>query len=133
MSDLPEFGKGALAQASALSRRLEKNLTWDKVKWLRDEWKGRLIIKGISDARDAALARAVVQAFDVTGGPVVVITGSGHADRARGIPVALAEAAPDLRVLSVGQVEGEPGPDAPFDLWIATPPHPRPDPCAAFR
>lgn len=59
VSDLPEFGKGALAQASALSRRLEKNLTWDKVKWLRNEWKGRLIIKGISDARDAALARDV--------------------------------------------------------------------------
>ena len=58
VSDLPEFGKGALAQASALSRRLEKNLTWDKVKWLREEWKGRLIIKGISDARDAALARS---------------------------------------------------------------------------
>ena len=57
VSDLPEFGKGALAQASALSRRLEKNLTWDKVKWLRDQWKGRLIIKGISDARDAVLAR----------------------------------------------------------------------------
>ena len=94
------------------------------------------LLPGMVDAqrlRDAALARAAVQAFDVTGGPVVVITGSGHADRARGIPVALAEAAPDLRVLSVGQVEGEPGPDAPFDLWIATPPHPRPDPCAAFR
>lgn len=53
----PEFGKGALAQASALSSRLDKHLTWDKVKWLRDLWPGRLVIKGISDPRDAAAAR----------------------------------------------------------------------------
>ncbi|MDO9524849.1 MAG: ChaN family lipoprotein [Gemmobacter sp.] len=83
--------------------------------------------------RDAALARAALQAFDATGGPVVVITGSGHADRLRGIPVALAHAAPDLRVLSVGQLESDPGKDAPFDLWLVTDPHPRPDPCAASR
>ena len=42
-------------------------------------------------------------------GQVVVITGSGHADKTRGMPAALAVAAPDLKVLSVGQFEAPPG------------------------
>jgi hypothetical protein len=44
----------------------------------------------------------------------------------------LAEAAPDLRVLSIGQFEEAAADDPPFDLWLLTPPAPRPDPCAAF-
>lgn len=83
--------------------------------------------------RDAALARAVRDAFAATGGPVVLITGTEHARRDLGVPAKLALAAPGLRVLSVGQVEGDPGPDAPFDLWIVTDPAPRGDPCAGFR
>lgn len=83
--------------------------------------------------RDAALARATLEALAAAGGPVVVITGTGHADRLRGIPAALGHAAPDLRVLALGQTEADPGPDAPFDLWIVTDPQPRPDPCAAFK
>jgi len=83
--------------------------------------------------RDAALARATLEALERTGGPVVVITGTGHADRARGIPAALAHAAPGVRVLSIGQTESDPGGDAPFDLWIVTDPQPRPDPCAALK
>lgn len=53
----PEFGRGALAQAGNLSRRLEKNLTWDNVRELRRRWPGELIIKGISAPEDAATAR----------------------------------------------------------------------------
>lgn len=83
--------------------------------------------------RDAAMARAVVQALARHGSPVAVITGTGHARRDEGVPAALARAAPDLRVLAVGQLEEDPGPDAPFDLWIVTDPTPRPDPCASFR
>ena len=83
--------------------------------------------------RDAALARAVVQAMDATGGPVAVITGTGHARKDHGIPAALAVAAPGLRVLSIGQMEADPGADAPFDLWVVTDPVDRPDPCLAFR
>ena len=82
--------------------------------------------------RDAALARAVVQAMAATGGPVAVITGTGHVRKDQGIPAALSVAAPGLRVLAVGQLEADPGPDAPFDLWVVTAPQPRPDPCAAF-
>lgn len=83
--------------------------------------------------RDAALARAVVQALAATGGPVAVITGTGHVRRDQGIPAALAFAAPDLSVLAVGQLEADPGPGAPFDVWLVTDPVDRPDPCAAFR
>jgi len=82
--------------------------------------------------RDAMLAARALEAFGKTGGPVVVITGSGHARRDQGVPAALALAAPDVRVLSVGQLEDDPGPDAPYDLWVVTDPTPRPDPCAAF-
>lgn len=83
--------------------------------------------------RDAAFARAVIQAYDQSGGPVVLITGSGHARKDWGVPAALAKAAPGLKVLSVGQIEGAPDAAEPFDLWLTTPPTPRPDPCEAFR
>jgi uncharacterized iron-regulated protein len=82
--------------------------------------------------RDAALAAAVIEAHADTGGPVVVITGTGHARKDQGIPSVLAAAGFAGRVLSLGQLESDPGPDAPYDLWIITAPHPRPDPCAAF-
>lgn len=83
--------------------------------------------------RDAGLARAVILAAEATGGPVVLITGTGHARVDRGAPVALARVAPDLRVISVGQYERDPGPLAPHDYWLVTDPVPRSDPCAAFR
>jgi uncharacterized iron-regulated protein len=87
--------------------------------------------------RDATLAAATLAAHEATGGPVVVITGSGHARRDEGVPAKLALAAPALRVLSVGQVEagegeGDTG-ELPFDLWLVTPPIAREDPCAVFR
>jgi uncharacterized iron-regulated protein len=82
--------------------------------------------------RDAGIARAVVQAMAATGGPVVVITGSGHARRDRGVPAVLAVAAPELRVLAVGQLE-KPAADAPFDLWVVSAAPVRQDPCAAFK
>jgi uncharacterized iron-regulated protein len=93
------------------------------------------VLPGMVDVqrlRDAAIARAVVQAMDATGGPVVVITGTGHARVDRGVPAVLAVAAPELRVLSVGQLE-EPTADAPFDLWVVSDAPIREDPCAAFR
>ena len=82
--------------------------------------------------RDAVLARAVVKAFQATGGPVVLITGNGHARRDQGVPAVLARAMPELSVLSVGQLEGSAGAAPPFDRWIVTPTVPRDDPCDAF-
>lgn len=82
--------------------------------------------------RDAALARAITQAFDETGGPVAVITGNGHAQNAWGVPVVLAFASPELEVLSIGQFEAIPEGEIPHDLWLVTAPAEREDPCVAF-
>ncbi|MBM9595260.1 ChaN family lipoprotein [Rhodobacteraceae bacterium MCCB 386] len=81
--------------------------------------------------RDAALARAVLEALDATGGPVALITGNGHARLDRGVPVYLEAARPGLSVLSIGQLEAAED-DAPFDLWVVTEAADRPDPCAVF-
>ena len=83
--------------------------------------------------RDAYLAEAVLRALDEVGPPVAVITGSGHARKDWGVPAVLAEVAPGVSVLSVGQVEGAARDDAPFDLWVVTDEIARDDPCAAFR
>jgi uncharacterized iron-regulated protein len=82
--------------------------------------------------RDAAMARAVIAALAETGGPVALITGNGHARKDWGVPHALAVAAPEVTVLSVGQFEDPPQGDAPYDLWLVTDPAPREDPCGVF-
>jgi len=53
----PEFGKGVLAQAAALSSRIDQTLSWRDVAWLRGRWKGRLVVKGILAAEDALRVR----------------------------------------------------------------------------
>lgn len=83
--------------------------------------------------RDAWLARAALGALDETGGPVVVVTGNGHARADWGVPRMLAEAAPGIEVLTVGQFEDAAEAAPPFDLWLVTDPAVRQDPCAAFR
>ena len=87
----------------------------------------------IQRLRDAMLADAALRAFEQTGGPVVVITGTGHARTDWGAPYLLAQAAPEVRSLSVGQFEITPEESPPFDYWIVTDPHPRPDPCEIFQ
>lgn len=86
--------------------------------------------------RDAAFARTALQALKETGGPVAVITGSGHAKTDLAVPALIRKADPAARVLALGQVEAEPAKETgalPYDLWIVTPPTPREDPCAAFK
>ena len=82
--------------------------------------------------RDAAFAHAVLEALDAHGSPVALITGNGHARTDWGVPAALARAAPEVSVLSVGQFEGAAG--APVDVVATTdgPPGGRPDPCEDF-
>ena len=87
----------------------------------------------VQRARDAMLARAVVAAWDATGGPVVVITGSGHARRDTGIPAVLVLARPDLTVFSLALTEQPLPANAPFDAWVLTDAIDRPDPCLAFE
>ncbi|MGY6412285.1 MAG: ChaN family lipoprotein [Alkalilacustris sp.] len=83
--------------------------------------------------RDAAIARVAIHAHMVTGGPVAVITGTGHARTDWGVPAAVALAAPELVVHSVGQLEAAPEDDPPFDTVRVTAPAERDDPCAAFH
>lgn len=86
--------------------------------------------------RDAAFARVALQALKETGGPVAVITGSGHAKTDLAVPALIRKADPAAKVVALGQVEADPGQEPgalPYDLWIVTPPTPREDPCAAFK
>jgi len=84
--------------------------------------------------RDAAFADAAIAALRDSGGPVVIITGSGHARVDHGVPAMIRRAAPGVSVVSVGQLERPVTDDPPpFDHWIITDPAERPDPCAALR
>lgn len=83
--------------------------------------------------RDAVMARAVAQAFEETGGPVVVITGNGHARRDWGVPAYLERVTPGLRLYALGQSEEGVEPDGGFDLVLDAPAPEREDPCAAFE
>lgn len=82
--------------------------------------------------RDAAFARAVINAVDSHGQPVVLITGNGHARRDWGVPAYLARARPDLTVFALGQSESGSLSGA-FDTVTDAPTVERSDPCAAFR
>jgi uncharacterized iron-regulated protein len=81
--------------------------------------------------RDAVLARTALRALDETGGPVVVITGNGHARADWGIPVYLSAARPELGIFTLGQSEdGQVA--GQFDKVLDAPAVARDDPCAAF-
>lgn len=86
----------------------------------------------IQRLRDAQLAKMALRAFDLTGGPVVVITGNGHARTDWGMPVYLKQAAPDLAITALGQGEDDRPPSGQFDVLEFTPGLAREDPCAAF-
>ena len=85
----------------------------------------------IQRLRDAELARAALRALEQTGGPVVVITGNGHARVDRGVPVYLQRAAPGVKVFALGQSEAGQVSGA-FDAVVDGPATDRPDPCAVF-
>ncbi|MDM8164712.1 ChaN family lipoprotein [Roseovarius sp.] len=87
----------------------------------------------IQRLRDAMLARTALLAHEESGGPVVVITGNGHARRDWGMPALLALAAPELDLHVVGQTENEMPLVGGFDEVLSAPPAQRDDPCAAFR
>jgi isopentenyl diphosphate isomerase/L-lactate dehydrogenase-like FMN-dependent dehydrogenase len=53
MQHRPEYGRYALEQAAKLNGQADPNLSWDDIEWLRDRWKGKLIVKGILNAGDA--------------------------------------------------------------------------------
>ncbi|WP_270727848.1 ChaN family lipoprotein [Shimia sp. Alg240-R146] len=80
--------------------------------------------------RDASLARAAMSALAETGGPVVVITGNGHARTDWGAPALLPQ---EVSVLSIAQIEAQSEGQEPFDKWLVTAAAEREDPCAAFK
>lgn len=83
--------------------------------------------------RDAHFAKAAIEAWRETGGPVVIIAGNGHARGDWGIPRFLRRAAPDAVVITLGQGEGGVMPEGGFDILRDAPVVERPDPCAALR
>lgn len=87
----------------------------------------------IQRLRDAMLARKALLALEETGGPVVVITGNGHARQDWGAPALIAFAAPEVELHVIGQTEeGSPLPGG-FDEVRSAPAVLRDDPCEAFR
>lgn len=87
----------------------------------------------IQRLRDAQLAKMALRAYELTGGPVVVITGNGHARTDWGMPVYLQRAAPDVTIASLGQGEDGTPPTGTFDTVQDSPGVERGDPCAAFQ
>lgn len=83
--------------------------------------------------RDAALADAALAAFEKTGGPIVVITGNGHARTDWGASALVRYAAADVTVFALGQSEAGQMPEGRFDMVVDGPAFDRGDPCAAFR
>ncbi|MEO9516661.1 MAG: ChaN family lipoprotein [Paracoccaceae bacterium] len=86
----------------------------------------------IQRLRDARLADQALQAVNETGGPVVIITGNGHARSDWGAPAVLSVAS-DLTVFALGQSEDGTEPRGTFDLVLDSPGLERSDPCLAFR
>ncbi|KEP70159.1 hypothetical protein DL1_18685 [Thioclava dalianensis] len=123
------------AYPDALQRQLEDQAQVDHCNALPPE-----MLPGMVAAqrfRDAAFARSVQQAYEETGGPVALIAGSGHARTDLGVPAILRQLDPTARIVALGQIEraagASPSNPPPYDIWIVTPPTPRPDPCAAFK
>ncbi|HWJ74818.1 MAG TPA: alpha-hydroxy acid oxidase [Kaistia sp.] len=50
------LGNGLMEQASRLSAQLDPSLVWEDLAWLRNRWKGRLVVKGILSVHDAERA-----------------------------------------------------------------------------
>lgn len=82
--------------------------------------------------RDMELADVSLRALRATGGPVVVITGNGHARSDWGMPALVAIAAPNVSVFALGQGEGGADVRGRFALSLDAPAPQRGDPCAAF-
>ncbi len=84
--------------------------------------------------RDAAFARAVIEAIDVHGAPVVLITGNGHARMDWGVPTYLSRVRSDLSVASIGQGEDGQSPAGQYSEAVDDAAAPvRDNPCDAFQ
>lgn len=102
----------------------------------------------VQRARDAHLARSVAEALGTAKrlDGVILVTGTGHARRDRGVPMHLAHMAPGRTVVTLGLIEvslGQNDPTAygerfgakalPFDFAWFTARHDNADPCQKFK
>lgn len=92
----PKFQGSLMRQASLLAKEVDSALQWSDLRWLRDLWPGRLVVKGIMTADDAR--RAVDQGIDAI---VVSNHGGRQLDGARSSIAAL----PEIAEAVAGQVE----------------------------
>lgn len=93
--------------------------------------------------RDARIARALADAHERTGLPVVLLAGNGHLRRDIGVPIHLAALRPGDRIVAIALVESQDATDRkdasaepgrrPFDFAVRTAAQPREDPCAGLR
>jgi L-lactate dehydrogenase (cytochrome) len=86
--DLPEAGSTAMEHLHFLGSHLDPSLSWDSIRWIRDRWKGKFVIKGILNVPDAQ--RAVDIGAD---GIVVSNHGGRQLDSARSSIMVLPEIA----------------------------------------
>lgn len=56
---LPPGQDSVRGAASALAKELDPSLSWDDIRWLRDRWPGKLIVKGLIHPDDAVRAVAL--------------------------------------------------------------------------
>jgi L-lactate dehydrogenase (cytochrome) len=47
---------GSLRFSEWVSRQFDRTVTWDDVRWLKQHWGGKLVVKGIMDPADAVAA-----------------------------------------------------------------------------
>jgi (S)-mandelate dehydrogenase len=58
-SFLPPGAVTALGGSTVIPRLFDATLSWDDITWIRQQWRGKLLIKGILSAADAARAASL--------------------------------------------------------------------------
>ena len=81
-------GDDAALSAATQARYMQADLTWDDLAWMRERWRGRLYVKGVLDADDAA------RCVDTIGAQGVVV--SNHGGRQLDRAVATLDALPAI-------------------------------------
>lgn len=97
LGDLLPPGKDSVkGAAQAVAAELDPTLSWDDIAWLRDIWRGKLIVKGMIHPDDARLALH----YGVDG---VVL--SNHGGRQLDGAVSALETLPEVARISQGRME----------------------------
>ncbi len=96
VADHPKFGGGLMKQSALLAQEVDPAFTWDDLRWLRERWPGKIVIKGLMTPDDAR--RAVDHGMD---GIVVSNHGGRQLDGATSTIAAL----PDIAAAVGGQIE----------------------------